>query len=408
MKLKEILKFDVPLTKLDNILLGLTLFLGLVSVALLFFITNGTPYFILFRKQVIFLLVSIFLLLVILRIPLRIHYSLSYIYLAISFILLVLVLVQGGEVKRWIRLGFFQFQPSEFAKIAWIFALGRFLGGRINEINRLKVIVVSILFAFLLFAFVVAEPDLGTALMFPIILLGMLYAGGASYFNIFLLLSPVLSLITAFHWIAWAIYFLLFIFILYKNSKTPLLSWSFGVLNFLVGTITPFTWRRLYDYQRARILTFVNPAYDPFGAGYQLIQSKIAIGSGGLYGKGLSIKNPYELEFLPARYTDFIFSSFCERFGFIGVVILIAVFFLFLYRMGEIIGMTRHNFSRLVGFGVFTLFFSQIFINIAMTVGLAPITGLPLPFITPGGSALISYMIAVGVLIRIDLENAQK
>lgn len=407
MRLKELFKNKVSFSEIDNTLLAVTLSLSIVSIFLLFLITNGTPYFILFRKEVLFFLFGVFLLLLALQIPLRIHYSFSYYYLAFSFVLLLLVLAQPGEIKRWIKLGVFQFQPSEFAKLAWIFALGRYLVANKNELNSLKIIATSTFFALVLFGLVLVEPDLGTAMVFIFVLLGMLFISGVRYFNLFVLISPIISLVMAFNWVAWAIYFVFLLIFLYRYAKSLVIGWAVGVANFFAGVITPYIWNRLYDYQRARILTFINPARDPFGAGYQLLQSRIAIGSGGLYGKVFSLKPPYELEFLPARYTDFIFSSYAQRFGFIGVIFLLSLFIVLLYRMLNISLFSRNVFSKFVGFGIFTMFFSQIFINIAMTIGLAPVTGLPLPFLTPGGSALFTYMFAVGVMLRIDLESSK-
>jgi len=391
--------------RVDNIILGITLALGLIGMVVLFAITDTTPYFFLFRKQAVFFMVALVLLILALKIPTRIHYALAYYYMIFVGLLLVVVLFQGGGIRRWLRLGDFQIQPAEFAKLAWVFALARFLSERKNNVNSWKPILIATLVMFFLFFLVIAEPDLGTGIVFFAILIGMLYFAGVRFINLFILISPFLSLLTAFHWISWAVYFLFLLFVLYRNKSKPLLFWIVGGINFLFGIITPIVWNHLYDYQRARILTFIAPTRDPFGQGYQLLQSKIAIGSGGLLGKGFSKGTQVELEFLPARYTDFVFASLCEKFGFIGAVLVIVLYALLVSKLIEVATYARTAFSRLVVFGIATIIFFQTFVNIAMTVGLMPVTGIPLPFITPGGSSLLTLIFAIGVVLNIDARS---
>jgi len=278
-------------------------------------------------------------------------------YFIILFLLLI-VLIAGGEgASRWIKLGLINFQPSEFAKFVLIVSLSAYLTNR--DIRRFPVFLGCLLIIGIPFFLVLLQPNLGTAFIFVFISLGILYYAGMS-------------------------------------RK------QFLTLFFIVLLLSPFLWLGLKDYQRERLLTFINPGRDHLGAGYTLLQSKITIGSGGLLGKGFLKGTQTKLVFLPEYHTDFIFCVLAEEFGFIGVLILLFLYYLFFKKIIEIISFTSDEFGQFFAVGTLTLFISQFTINIGMTMGLFPIVGIPLPFISYGGSSLLTCLICV-----IFLKNIQ-
>ena len=217
-----------------------------------------------------------------------------------------------------------------------------------------------------------------------------------------LILSPVVSLIAASHWLTWSLYFLVLVVFLFLVR--PGLWFSIGtvVANLAFGTITPFIWMRLADYQKARILTFLDPGRDPRGAGYQIIQSKIAIGSGGVWGKGFLGGSQSRLDFLPERHTDFVFSVLGEEFGLWGSLIVLGLFGFVFYRAIRIATRCRSRFASHLAFGAAVILMFQFFINIGMTLGFMPVTGLALPFVSYGGTSLVLSWTLVGLIVLAD------
>ena len=283
----------------------------------------------------------------------------SLVFFIISIILILLTLLIGKEVngaKRWLDLGVFTLQTSEIIKITLPVFLASYLYDKALPINLLN----TFLTLFLILAivnFVRIQPDLGTSLVILIAGLYILFLAG--------------------------------------------LSWRFiGVSSGIFILSLPFIWNNFLEpFQRQRILTLLDPTADPFGSGWNITQSKIAIGSGGIQGKGYQMGSQAHLDFLPETETDFIFSVIAEEFGFIGICILLAVFFFILIRCLYLALNARDRFCRLTIGGLSLLFISTVFINLAMVVGIIPVVGMPLPFISKGGSSLLSFYIAFGIII---------
>ncbi len=366
----------------------------------------GTPLGKLWIRQTAFLLFSLGAMTFFGRIPMRLHDGLAYVYYGVVLLALVLALLQPTEIKRWLSFGPVRFQPSEFAKLGVIFALGRWLRDHSRSINSVWTIAGALFLVALPSALVVREPDLGTALVFFVIAFAMLYAAGTRPLYLFLLLTPALAMVSALHWVAWAVYFALLLVVLFAWRVSPTVFLGAVVVAIAVGVTTPYVWAHLHPYQQERILVFLNPGHDPFGAGYQLIQSKIAIGSGGVFGKGFLEGTQIKLAFLPAKHSDFIFAVLGEQFGFVGCVLVLALFWLFIWRAVRIASQARTTFGSVVAMGIAAVVAFQVVVNVSMTVGLAPITGIPLPFLSSGGSALVTFWLMTGALQQIYSQRA--
>ncbi len=295
----------------------------------------------------------------------------AYALYGLGLILLLAVLIKGRMgmgAQRWLSLGVVAFQPSEMAKIFFILALSRYFAEVKRPFGMRDIIRVSALFLLSPLALLVLQPDLGTGLIFCFIYAGMvLIVGVRRKVLIALILSVALAV--------------------------PFLGSVF--------------WSGLKPYQRNRILAFVQPQADPSGIGYQINQSKITIGSGALLGKGYLKGTQGALRFLPEKHTDFIFSIFAEEWGFVGSIALLMLFLLVLLRGLETAQMAKDRFGYFVAMGVVTMFTLYICINIAMTLGLAPVVGVPLPFMSYGGTALVTNFIAVGLLINVRMRRFQ-
>ena len=289
----------------------------------------------------------------------------SYVGLLAAILLLALLQIIGigSGATRWIVIGGFNFQPSEPAKIAVILALARYLSEIPND--RLTHIV-SYVPAFIIlavpFVLVLVQPDLGTSLM--------------------LLIAGVTVIITA------------------GLPKR----WIFGGIVAVIISI-PIVWSQLYDYQKARIFTFLNPGSDEQGAGYQIIQSKIALGSGGIFGKGFLMGSQSQLNYLPEKQTDLVFTMIGEEFGLIGNVAIIFIYFVILFSINFVALRSQIKFGRLACMGISMVLFSYVFVNIGMVTGLLPVVGAPLPLISYGGTAMLSMFVAFGIVVNIALHS---
>ena len=249
------------------------------------------------------------------------------------------------------------------------------------------------------------QPDLGTSLVFLAISVPILFWAGLNWFYLFLILTPVFTVVLSFNFYAFLIWMLFIVAILIYSRRKLYILISVFIFHILIGLITPVLWGQLRPYQKQRILTFTNPELDPRGAGYQIIQSKVAIGSGGIWGKGLLNGTQTQLKFLPAQHTDFIFSVIGEELGLFGVGIILSIFALLLLYLLYLATSVKSSFSTMVIVGICTILFFHIFVNIGMTIGLAPITGLPLPFISYGGSFLLVMMLMMGVVLNFSLNR---
>jgi rod shape determining protein RodA len=318
-------------------------------------------------------------------------------------LLLVLFVGKVGQgAERWLIIGPVHVQPSELAKLATILAVSKYLSDKYADVNKFKyfsIAVALILFPFILIA---RQPDLGTALVFLALIIPLLYWAGLNWFNIFTILTPLLTMILSFNFWAFMILMISIAVILAISRRKPIILVAVFLLNIGVGIATPYLWNQLRPYQQQRILTFVNPEKDPKGAGYQIIQSQVAIGSGGIWGKGYLRGSQTHLRFLPAQHTDFIFSVIGEEFGFIGAGIILLLFMMLILRFIHIAAVIRGQFESLTIIGIVTILVFHTIINIGMTIGMAPVTGLPLPFLSYGGSSLVVNMMMVGVVLNIS------
>ena len=290
----------------------------------------------------------------------------SYFLYAINVTLLVLVLVLGHArlgAQRWFTIGSFAFQPSEFMKLSFILALANYVGQHKDAMDDLKSLVVPCLLLGVPFILVLLQPDLGTALLMLPIFFAILLVGGA---------------------------------------RVKYMVWMIGIG--LAGL--PVFWHFLRDYQKQRLLVFLNPNIDPLGAGYTIIQSKIAVGSGGLFGKGWLAGTQNQLNFLPERHTDFIFSVIGEEWGFLGAVVVVFLYFVIVQKAFTIANLTSDRFGKLIATGIGVLLGFQVIINIGMTIGLMPVVGIPLPLVSYGGSSLLSTLVAIGLLLNVYMRRS--
>ncbi|MFH1681126.1 MAG: rod shape-determining protein RodA [Candidatus Eisenbacteria bacterium] len=326
---------------------------------------------------------------------------------ALSLVLLAVLLLRPSTgVERWLAVGPFRFQPSEIAKISLVIVMARVLSNRPPEKVGLRHFLVPALVAGVPFLLVLRQPDLGTALVFGAILIPMLFWAGLPERVLLLVLSPAVGLIASSHLPAWIVFlFLLLLVLLVTHSSLPFSAVTLGV-NMLVGIAGPILWNQLKDYQKTRIVTFLDPGHDPLGAGYQIIQSEVAIGSGGLAGKGFLQEGTQKwLSFLPEQHTDFVFSVVGEEFGFIGCVLLLVVYAVLLGRVLLVASRARDRFASLLVVGFFGYLSFQVVVNVGMTLGLVPVTGLPLPFLSYGGSSLTTTLVAIGIVLGVGLRR---
>jgi rod shape determining protein RodA len=319
--------------------------------------------------------------------------------------LLFLSVFTAGRVERWIEFGPFGFQPSELAKVALVLIMARVLSDRPQEKLGLRGFLLPALVAAVPFLLVLRQPDLGTALVFGAILVPMLYWAGVPEKALLFVLSPAVGLLASSHLPAWILFLLVLSAILVATRSSLFFAGLTLGLNMLVGIMGPILWNQLKEYQQRRILTFLDPGHDPLGAGYQIIQSEVAIGSGGLTGRGFMEGTQKGLSFLPEQHTDFIFSVVGEEFGFLGCVLLLGLYALLLSRILLIAARTRNRFASLLVVGFFGYLSFQVFINVGMTLGLVPVTGLPLPLLSYGGSSLITTLFAIGVVLGVGLRR---
>ncbi|MFH1157872.1 MAG: rod shape-determining protein RodA [Pseudomonadota bacterium] len=302
-------------------------------------------------------------------IDIRIWMKLAYPIYAMGIALLIYVDVRGHVgmgAQRWINLGFLQLQPSEVVKIALVLALARFFhGSTAEDVRNPLFLLAPMALVGLPAAFVMLQPDLGTAMTILMVATALFFLAGVS-------------------------------------------TWMFGVVIAGGVALLPVAWHFFHDYQKKRVLVFLNPENDPLGAGYHITQSKIALGSGGITGKGFLQGSQSHLNFLPEKQTDFIFTLFTEEWGLVGGVSLMALFAMII-AYGHFMALNCQNrFSRLLSMGVVVNFFVYIFINMSMVMGLLPVVGVPLPMISYGGTAMLSVMFGFGLLMSAHVHRDVK
>lgn len=364
------LKIDRRLVKnFDWITFGLIITIALIGIATIFSATRlpvegmegSQPAF--YLKQILWLFISILALFAVVMIDYIWFYRLAYIFYAIGLVLLIAVLMAGKSslgAQRWINLGFVAFQPSEFFRLAFIMAFSSYLVNK-NLYERIPISCVFI-FGIIPLFLIVLQPDLGTAIMLMSLFVILSIMRGLS--RKIITLAVIVSLISI-----------------------PFLGHIF--------------WESMKDYQKNRLVAFVDPEIDPSGIGYHINQSKIAIGSGSFIGKGYLKGTQGPLRFLPEKHTDFIFSVFSEEWGFLGSMTLFTLYIMVFLRGLDTAKKAKDEFSKLAATGIVSMFFIYFLVNTGMALGIMPVVGVPLPFMSYGGTALLSNFIAAGLLINI-------
>ena len=364
----------------------------------------------LWAKQFLWFVVAVGFAWIIAAVHYRFYDSISWPLYATSLVALVAVFVIGVErmgAKRWIELGPLQFQPSEVAKLATTFVLARFFDHARLDLRKMRWWMPPVFIGLVPFVLVAKEPDLGTASSFPAMLVAMFFWAGMPASQLLLGLSPIFNV--ALFFLTGSVWWFVALFV-------GLLAWArprvvvlvaMLALNGAVAVTLPKLWNHLHDYQKRRIETFLNPEQDPSGAGYQVIQSKIAIGSGGLVGKGYLKGSQKALAFLPMRHTDFIYSVVGEELGLLGSLTVVLLYGIVVFRGYRLASIARDGFASLTAVGITTALFFHILVNMLMTIGWAPVTGVPLPFLSYGGTALIVNCIQIGLLQNVALRRRE-
>ncbi len=316
--------------------------------------------------QIIRFAAGMVILLITALVDIHLWLKLAYPIYALALILLVSVEffgVSGISAERWIRIGPLQIQPAEIMKVAMVLALARYFHGiSLEQVSRPLYLIPSVLLIAAPVAFILNQPDLGTAVLLLLGGAGMLFLAG--------------------------------------------LSWRVFALSGMVSLLAlPLAWQSIYEYQRERILNFLDPTQDPLGAGYNIIQSKIALGSGGVFGKGFGNGSQAKLDFLPERHTDFIFTALGEELGFVGACLLIGMYVLVLGYAVSFAFASRNHFGRLLAIGIGLQLFLYVATNTAMVVGLVPVVGVPIPLVSYGGTAMITLMFGFGLLMSVHIHR---
>jgi rod shape determining protein RodA len=410
---------------LDFFLLLTALTLWVIGIFLVYsatYIHESGPLAGIYKQQILWVVMALLIVVLIISIPTRYISKGAYIFYGFSLILLVLAIASGSGVaakgaERWIMIGGFKIQPSEFAKVGLLLALAKRLSEKPVSLYDLPTLIVPVLLILVPFALVLKQPDLGTAMVFCVMALPMFYWSKLTLLDVFYIVSPLISLLLSaiplllafntgvgwgvFEAVPWGLFFIVVIVLLYI-FRAPLYIWV-GVIagNIATATVTTVVWGSvLKDYQKMRITSFMNPQADPFGSGYQVIQSKVAIGSGHIFGKGYLQGTQSRLSFLPEQHTDFIFSVLGEQFGLAGCTIVILLFTTLIVRGLLVTSSCRNRFINLTAIGCIAILGFHTFVNIAMTLGMTPVTGIPLPFLSYGGSFTMTVAILVGLLLN--------
>ncbi|MCB5233723.1 MAG: rod shape-determining protein RodA [Candidatus Cloacimonetes bacterium] len=391
--------------KFDFVLLGLLILLILIGCIAIYSASTtvvsgfkGTQNY--WWRQIIFAMVALVGLMLVLWLPMPIFDILILPAFIANILALIMVLftpaVSGAH--RWFSIGGIHFQPSESAKLLSILVIARNISrdgysDYRKMFNGFAIMLIPIIL-------IMIQPDIGTILVFFVSLIAMLVAADVPLFYILLILSPAISVVASIHWLGIVLWLVFLIGILILSRLSWVTITVAGIGNAFVSLVMPVLWMGLKDYQQNRILTFLDPTRDPLGAGYQIIQSKIAIGNGSIFGKGWLGGTQKNMNFLPEHHSDFIFSTIGEEFGFFGSIILLGVFAFFFARMIRAASELKVLERKVATSGIFAYLISQSFINIGMNIGLVPATGIPLPFISYGGSNLLFNTLSVAVVLK--------
>lgn len=352
------------ISDLNWFLISMILILSFIGFAMLYSAAGGSfkPWLI---KQLIYFCAFFPLMILIAITDIRIWFKLSYFAYFLSLSLIIAVDIAGHNsmgATRWFRVGSLNVQPSELMKVCLVFAMAKyFYNVEAENIEKVRYTIVPIIMIIIPAFFIFDQPDLGTATIVTMVGITVLFVAGVKM-------------------------------------------WKFIAVGISGLIAIPFLWNFvLYDYQKKRILNFLNPGTDPLGSGYNIIQSKIAIGSGGFFGKGFLNGTQGQLDFLPERQTDFIFTMLSEELGFVGSLFTIIIYSIIIFTGTSIALRTKHQYGRLLAMGVISILFIHVFINMGMVMGLVPVVGAPLPLISYGGTITASMLIGFGLLLNVDL-----
>lgn len=396
---------------LDRSLLTVTLLLTLIGIAFVYSATAPPApeaKQMLYLKQLLWLGIAFVAGAFIAALPYRVYQGrTAWLLYAVGLGLLVLTLFIGHVglgAQRWLGWGPIKIQPSEPAKVATVILVASLLADRKMDLTELRTLVKPLIVVGVPFLLVLKQPDLGTAVSFVAILLTMLYWAGLPPLYLFFLLTPFINVALSFFLPGWLLFAGVLVYILYRSRLGLATLLLVVAVNLAVGIATPQIWNHLQPYQRQRITTFLDPGNDPYGSGYQIIQSKIAIGSGEMFGKGFLHGTQKGLAFLPEQHTDFIYSVVGEETGFIGAGFVAVLYLMLILRGIRVAHRARNRFASLLGIGMTSIFLYHVLVNIWMTVGLAPVTGLPLPLLSYGGSSLVVSFIQVGLIQNVSMR----
>ncbi|MGH2568853.1 MAG: rod shape-determining protein RodA [Bacteroidota bacterium] len=359
-----------------------------------------------FQKQTNWAVVGLVVLIACALFPFKLLQRVAVPVYALTLGALFSVLIIGKTIsgsKSWFGLfdGSFGIQPSEFAKVATVLALASFLSKTTVSVSATKHLLGTLALVFLPMLFILAQPDLGTAVIFFVMLVPILYWAGASNFVLAAIFAPILVAGGAlFGTTVFLVAIVASGFMLYLAHENRFAAGAVFGITLALGLSVQTVYDNLAPYQQKRIATFLNPESDPLGAGYNVIQSKVAIGSGGLLGKGYLQGTQTQLNFIPEQWTDFIFCVPGEEFGFAGASTVIILFALLLFHGIKTASLSKNKFGSVGAIGIVGVFGAHIFINIGMSLGLLPVIGIPLPFLSYGGSALVANMAMVGLLMN--------
>jgi rod shape determining protein RodA len=364
------MKFDRRLLfNFDWTLLVLILVISVIGILNIYSAGNSLDNFrqeTLYIKQVQWIVLGLILIGIIICIDYRFICRFAYVIYTVSILLLIVVALYGYAThgsQRWIVIGGFFFQPSELVKLTIIIALAKYFDDHMTERSySLKELLMPFFIVLIPFLFILKQPDLGSALMLIFIAISVCFFIGIKWRSLLVAVSGGLILV-------------------------------------------PFSWFFLKDYQKERIMTFFNPENDPLGAGYHIIQSMIAVGSGGIFGKGYLKGTQTQLKFLPVQQTDFVFSVFAEEWGFLGALILMIMFLILILWCLKIAMNSRDLLGLLLSFGITMFIFWEVFINVGMVLGMMPVVGIPLPFLSYGGSSMVVLMTAMGLLLNVSMRR---
>ncbi len=377
-------------------------FIGIVSVYSATYDARASE---IFQKQILWVIGGTLVFGIITLIPFRLLQFISYPSYFLSVGMLLAVLIMGKTVSgstSWFSLGAFRLQPSEFTKITTVLALAQYLSRSDVSLRRFKDLATAAGIVLLPVALIMLQPDTGTAFIYMGMFFPLLYWGGASRFTLLAVISPIIAAVAAlFGTTAFLVAVCVLGVLLYLTKEHRIVAAIVFSTTVLVGISVQFIYDGLKPYQQKRIATFLDPNADPLGAGYNILQSKVAIGSGGLFGKGYLHGTQTQLNFIPEQWTDFIFCVPGEEFGFVGSATVLLLSLGLLARGISLASTVKNKYGSFAAIGITGVFATHMFLNVGMSLGLLPVIGVPLPFLSYGGSALLANMSMVGILMNL-------